>query len=132
ILPRMLRSILSRPTSRLAVLVCAIALLVARDRSMHAAGNNALRFDGVNDYVTLGNPSALGLKTFTLELWLRRAGTGVATSTGTGGVNAVPLVAKGRAEVDGSNRDMNYFLGIDGSGRLVADFEEGAAAGSAF
>jgi hypothetical protein len=109
---------------------CAIALLVARGGSIRAAGNTALLFDGVNDYVTFGNPSAIGLKTFTLELWLRRAGAGVTTSTGTGGVNAAPLVAKGRAEADGSNRDMNYFLGIDGSGHLVADFEEGAAGAS--
>ena len=35
-------------------------------------------------------------------------------------------MTKGRAEADGSNVDMNYFLGIDAtSGKLVADFEEG-------
>ena len=54
-------------------------------------------FDGVNDYVTLANPPAIGLSTFTLELWFRRDGAGVTTSTGTGGVTAVPLVSKGRA-----------------------------------
>ena len=37
------------------------------------------------------------------------------------------LVTKGRAEAEGSNVDMNYFLGIRASdGVLVADFEEGA------
>jgi hypothetical protein len=42
----------------------------------------------------------------------------------------VPLVTKGRSENDGSNVDMNYFLGIDASGHLVADFEEGAGGAS--
>ena len=40
---------------------------------------------------------------------------------------AVPLVTKGMAEVEGSNRDMNYFLGIRQSdGVLAADFEDTA------
>ena len=49
-------------------------------------------------------------------------------STGTGGVPAaIPLVTKGVAQADGSNLDMNYFLGIDGTTRvLVADFEDTA------
>ena len=38
---------------------------------------------------------------------------------------AVPLITKGRGEGDGTNVDMNYFLGIHGTtGRLVADFED--------
>ena len=40
--------------------------------------------------------------------------------------SAVPLMTKGRAESDGSNVDMNYFLGIDNDNVLVVDFEEGA------
>ena len=50
------------------------------------------------------------------------------TSTGNGGIaSAIPLITKGRAEAEGSNVDMNYFLGIDAAtGRLVGDFEEGA------
>jgi hypothetical protein len=36
------------------------------------------------------------------------------------------LVTKGEGEADGDNRDCNYFLGIDTSGVLVADFEEGS------
>lgn len=90
--------------------------------------NYALQFDGVNDYVTFGEPPALHLPTFTLELWFRRDGTGVSTSTGSGGVNAEPLIAKGRAEVDGNNRDMNFFLGIQRTTRvLAADFEDMAS-----
>ena len=71
--------------------------------------------------------SALGASTFTIEAWFRRTGTGQSTGTGTGGLTAVPIVAKGRSESDGSNKDMNFFLGIDASGHLAADFEEGAS-----
>ena len=46
--------------------------------------------------------------------------------TGSGGITAVPLITKGRAEADGSVVDMNYFLGIRTTDNvLVADFEEG-------
>src|SRR5213076_1519256 len=57
----------------------------------------------------------------------KREGAGVGTSTGTGGIpDAIPLVTKGRAQAEGSNVDMNYFLGIRASdGVLVGDFEEG-------
>ena len=49
----------------------------------------------------------------------------MATFSGTGGVTAVPLVTKGMAEAEGSNVDMNYFLGIDSTtNKLVADFED--------
>src|SRR6266545_3000463 len=96
------------------------------------AAGAALSFDGVNDYVTFGAAPGLGTATFTLETWFKRIGTGVGTSTGSGGiVTAVPLVTKGRAEAENSNVDMNYFLGIDAAGgTLVADFEEGAAGAS--
>jgi hypothetical protein len=91
------------------------------------AANNALSFDGANDYVTFGSASRLGASNFTIEVWFRRTGAGTTASTGSGGVTAVPLLAKGRGEADGSNRDMNYFLGIRASDNvLVADFEEGA------
>ena len=39
----------------------------------------------------------------------------------------IPLVTKGRGEAEGSNVDMNYFLGIDSKTRvLAADFEDTA------
>ena len=91
-----------------------------------SATSTALLFDGTNDYVTMGAAPGLGAATFTLEAWIRRDGAGVATSTGNGGVTAVPIVTKGRAEADGSNLDANYFMGIDGSDHLVADFEDTA------
>ena len=89
--------------------------------------SNALRLGSANAYVAFGNPVALGLPQFTLECWFRRDGNGTATSTGIGGVTALPLVTKGRHEADGDVRDMNYFLGINSADSvLVADFEEGA------
>ena len=43
---------------------------------------------------------------FTLELWFRRTGAGVGTSTGSGGIaNAIPLISKGRSE-SGSEHEL--------------------------
>jgi hypothetical protein len=87
--------------------------------------NGALAFDGTAQHVTFGAAPELRASHFTVELWFRRTGAGTTASTGSGGVVAVPLLAKGRSEADGDGRDVNYFLGIDGAGRLVADYEEG-------
>ena len=77
--------------------------------------------------MTFGAAPGLGASTFTIETWFRRDGAGIATNTGTGGVVAVPLVAKGMAEAEGGTVDMNYFLGIRSSDNvLVADFEDTA------
>lgn len=85
--------------------------------------NAAVRFNGVHDYVTFGAAPTLNATTFTLEAWIYREGAGVTTSTGTGAVVGVPIIAKGRSE---SNASMNYFLGINASNQLVADFEDAA------
>ena len=87
-------------------------------------GSGGLYFNGVNEYVGLGDPAAIKLSTFTLETWFRRVGTGITTTTGAGGVIAAPLISKGRDQADQSNLDMNYFLGIREDGVLVADFED--------
>ncbi len=101
------------------------AFLIVGAAEVRAA--SALSFDGANDYVTFGSAPGLGTGTFTVETWFKRTGTGMAASTGTGGVSAIPLVAKGRAEADGTTQDMNYFLGIRAADNvLCADFEEGA------
>ncbi len=98
-----------------------------------AGAVTGVALDGVDDRVTfgpaVGPTSGLGASQFTLELWFKRTGAGVATSTGSGGItDAVPLISKGRAEADSpANLNMNYFLGIDASsGTLVADFEDTA------
>lgn len=96
--------------------------------------NTALLFDGVNDYVTMGTAPELGVggppsNGMTLECWFRKEGVGVTSTSGSGGVTAVPLFGKGRGESDGSNLDCNYFFGITTSGILVADFETYPATG---
>ncbi len=86
---------------------------------------DALLFGGTDAYVTFGQAKNLGLSAFTLECWLRREGVGAATRTGGDGLSAIPLIAKGRGEDDGSPLDMNYFLGLEStSGLLAADFED--------
>lgn len=85
----------------------------------------SLLFDGASNYVHLGNPSALQLTAFTLEAWVRPAGAGQPAHTGVGGINAVPIIAKGRGEADApANLNMNYLLGLDAANKPVADFEE--------
>ena len=88
--------------------------------------------EGTGNTVTNSSqPSGLGVTTFTMETWIQRTGAGATTSTGTGGVVAIPLVTKGMAEADGNVRDMNYFLGIRGTDNiLVADFEDLATGGN--
>src|SRR5438477_8724249 len=123
-----------KPTFRLyppAFRVLLYSALIAGAVHCSFAAGYSLSFDGVNDYVSFGPAPGLGAATFTVETWFKRTGAGVNTSTGSGGLDAIPLVTKGRAEVDGDNRDMNYFLGIRASDNvLVADFEEGATGAS--
>ena len=93
-------------------------------------GTSALDFDGLNDYVTFGAAPTLNSgNSLTLEAWIKIEGTGVTTSTGSGGLEgvnvAVPIVAKGRSEADAPlNINCNYFMGITASGQLAADFED--------
>ena len=86
---------------------------------------SGLQLNGTNQYVTMGASPGLRSSTFTVELWFRRTATGLGTSTGTGGVTAIPLITKGRAEGESATQDVNYFFGIDTvTGKLAADFEE--------
>ena len=57
-----------------------------------APAGTALLFNGTSQYVTFGSAPSLGAMTFTLETWFKRTGAGVGTSTGSGGVTAIPLV----------------------------------------
>ena len=84
----------------------------------------ALKFDGSNDYVTLGTSTSLGVTNFTIECWFKRTGPGVTISTGTGGITALPLVTKGRGENEAGVTNMNYFLGVATNNMLSADFED--------
>ena len=97
-----------------------------------ASAQTGLRTNGTSQYVTFGAAPSLDTPTFTLECWFMREGAGIGTSTGYGGIDsAIPLIAKGRAESDGSTVDMNYFLGLRAlDGVLVGDFEEGTGQAS--
>jgi fibronectin type 3 domain-containing protein len=109
----------------------ALGALMNLGQAVATLASGGVEFDGANDYITFGTASGLGTATFTLETWFLRTGTGSTANTGSGGVNGIPLIAKGRGEADGNNKDMNYFLGIrDSDNVLVADFEEGAAGSS--
>lgn len=115
-----------RPFAAVVVTAMLAALLPLGAPVAHAAGNQAVQFDGTNDYVTFGAAPGLGASSFTLEAWFNKTGAGTPLpTTGTGGItNVLPLVAKGRNEADGSAVDMNYFLGIDSSAHLAVDFED--------
>lgn len=90
------------------------------------AGLGGLYFDGQTDHIALGDPEELKLSTFTVETWFKRETKGITTTTGTGGVVAVPLVAKGRNQADNSTLDTNWFLGIrESDGVILGDFEGG-------
>lgn len=98
---------------------------MATHNHVHADDVKALHFDGVDDYVTMGN--TLGLSELTISVWFKKDAGGALGSSGAGGVNVIPLVAKGRGENDASTLDCNYIFGINSAGMLAADFEEGAA-----
>ncbi|MDH4411351.1 MAG: Ig-like domain-containing protein, partial [Verrucomicrobiales bacterium] len=98
---------------------------VAISSAPPAADSAVVFVDG--QHVTMGAAAALGVSSFTIECWFLRTGSGTTTTTGSGGVTAVPLIAKGRGEADGDNRDCNYFLGINAAGNLAADFEQFSA-----
>src|SRR5262245_6395487 len=92
------------------LLFALLGIASATGAASKAAAQTGLTFNGTNQYVTFGTAADLGASSFTVELWFMKTGLGVTTSTGNGGVTAVPLLTKGRAEADGSNLDMNYFL----------------------
>ncbi len=84
----------------------------------------ALSFDGSNDHVTMGPATGLNAAQFTLETWFKWNAGGSTASTGGGGVDAYPLVTKGRGESEAATLNCAYFLGILATGELAADFEE--------
>ncbi|MCX4247916.1 LamG-like jellyroll fold domain-containing protein [Paraliomyxa miuraensis] len=86
---------------------------------------SSLRFDGVDDHVTMGVAPELGLETFTVEAWVRRDGAGEEMGTGSGGLRLVPIAGKGRGENDDTIYNCNYAFGFRGN-VLGADFEDSA------
>jgi hypothetical protein len=84
-----------------------------------------LQFSG-KSYVSFGDPDKLDLSSFTIEAWFMRTGAGTPHSTGRDGIPAaIPLVAHGAPEADGSPVDANWILALDDStGVIAADFED--------
>jgi len=100
-----------------------IFLLIICSSDVYAGGS--IKLSGIDSYINLGN--GLGLSEFTLEAWIKIEGSGITTSSGNGGVTAVPIICKGRGEEDANNKDCNYFFGYNPTTmKLAADFEEGA------
>ncbi len=83
---------------------------------------DAIQFDGSSNFISFGLAQSLNTESFTVEIWFNRSGTGVATSTGA--LSLVPLIAKGMAENDNPGHNINYFLGINSSSQITADFED--------
>jgi hypothetical protein len=111
------------PNNRMKSIFTCLAVLLASV----APYAQSLLFNGSNNYVHLGNAASLRLTAFTLEAWIRPAGMGKTTNTGVGGIDAVPIIAKGRGEDDApASLNMNYMLGLNASYKPVADFEEAA------
>jgi hypothetical protein len=102
------------------ILTCIAVLLAAV-----SAHSQSLLFNGSSNYVYLGNATALRLTAFTLEAWIRPAGAGKYANTGVGGIDAFPIIAKGRGERDAPTAlNMNYLLGLNAHFKPIVDFEE--------
>src|SRR6266498_1268247 len=85
--------------SLLLILALASSFLLPSRGAQAALAGTALQFNGSNQYVTLGSASQLRSATFTVELWFKRTGAGVASTSGTGSggiANPIPLITKGR------------------------------------
>ena len=91
----------------------------------------ALNFGSNQAYVTFGTAAGLATPTYTAEAWFKKTGTGTPNTTGTGGIDIIPIISKGSPEAENSNVDANYILGIQsGTNFLAADFEEGTGSAS--
>ena len=95
-----------------------------------ASREHAVSLNGSNQYVRFGQARTRCLH-FTIELWFKRTGAGVGTRKGVV-ATVYPAADEGRAEVDGSNVDMNYFLGSTPRAVLTADFEDLATGANHF
>jgi hypothetical protein len=92
---------------------------------------SAVKLNGTSQYIRSTNNSSIRLTRFTLECWFYIDGVSLTTSTGSGGVTAIPLITRGRGEAEQAAKDVNYFLGIRPTDSvLVADFENNTNSGN--
>lgn len=80
-----------------------------------------LALDGIDDLVDFG--TGLSTLDYTIVIWMRRRAVGVAANTGTGGIDIVPIFAKGTAEAEDVTKDINYMIGITGGDTLGVELE---------
>jgi len=80
-----------------------------------------LTFDGSDDFVDFGPKVATS--EFTVAAWIRPRAGGVLTTTGTGGIDLEPIVSKGAADVEVSDKDTNYVVGLTATGLVGTDLE---------
>jgi hypothetical protein len=97
--------------------------------------DGADNLDGTDDYVDCANNPSLRVTTFTLETWIYRTGTGIGTGTGSGGfaspATIVPILTKGKYQVDDLGYNVNYFIGVVLADNKVGfDFEDATNGGN--
>jgi hypothetical protein len=80
-----------------------------------------LALDGASGYVDFG--PVVATADYTVAAWVRPRGTGVPTTTGTGGIQLEPILSKGAADLEVVDKDTNYVLGITPARTLGTDFE---------
>ena len=72
--------------------------------------DDALLLNGSTQYVEMGAAPGLGATQFTLEAWIKWDGGGDAANSGGGGVDAYPIIAKGRGEVRRQQQGLQLLL----------------------
>jgi len=94
---------------------------------------DAIRLDNIWAYTAwAGTDTAANIarkyrqKDFTIMCWFRRntGPAGATVSTGSGGVVAFPMVTKGMAMAEDPGMNVNYFLGLNSTNRVVCDLEQ--------
>jgi len=101
------------------------AIQLTNSGAASSAPQGYIKLTGTAQAPNTGNiASNLGEKQFTLSAWIKQTGAGITTTSGTGGITAVPIISKGKSEGDGSAIDCNYILGITAAGKLAADYEQ--------
>ncbi len=94
--------------------------------TINSCSSSALTFvPASQQYLNLGNDPSLHLTNFTLEAWIKIEGPGVSVTSGSGGVDIAPILAKGKGEVEDPVKDENYIFGYNAAAnKLAADFED--------
>ena len=111
-----------------------LLLLLFGGLSVIVLNGQSIKLNGTTQYGRVDHHASLALSTFTIEMWIKREGTGTvfANGSGTSGVlNAIPLLTKGIGESEAAAVDVNYFIAIRSTdNRIGADFEDTVNSGN--